>query len=281
MFIDTTGPAVLEPNLISNGHIKLYGGEVRVKFSPEDHRYLVSDDRVDCAAWHAVPSVTTVLSKVIDRSKFLCPWAGRMSMEMFLKRVEEGRAYSRAELDAIGFAVKDAHKLVLDDASRIGHDVHEWLQKFILARVRGTGFPSPPTDPQVRACCSAGRCWIVENDVKPLAVEQVLYSRAYRVIGTMDLVGILVVDGQVAVADYKSSNRLHKSYGLQLAAYRAMLLEQQGVEALDRWLIHLSKTDGTFHPERLSRDTADTEAEAFFKMVEAYRALHDLEFFEE
>lgn len=275
----THGPEQSTPNYIGADILRLYNDEVRVKFSTEDHKYLVSDYFFENGAWLQVPSVTTVLG-CLDKSKMLVPWATKLSMQEFLKRIEEGKAYSRIELDAIGFQIQGAHKVALDAAGKTGSTAHAWLEQFILARAVGHGFPVPPTDPQVRSCCSAGRKWVIENDVRPVAVESVLFSRKHRVIGTMDLAATLSIDGHVSVCDFKSSNRLHKSYGLQLAAYRAMLREQMGIETEDRWLVRLDKL-GTFHPEKLSRTTAAQEEEAFFKLVNAYSSLESFEFFEE
>jgi hypothetical protein len=281
MIVGTSGVEKTEPNLISTGHVIAYGGEVRIKFSPDDHRYLVSDKLVQGGEWLTVPSVTTVLGFMLDRSKFLSPWVGKLGRAEFHEHVLPGIAYSEDQLRKIGFCIRDRHKRVLDEAGRLGHDVHEWLEKYLIARQRGSGFPLPPTDPKVRSCCSGGRQWIVENNVQPLAIEQILFSRKYRVIGTMDLAASLLIDGQPSVCDYKSSQSLHKSYHLQLAAYRAMLREQQGIETTDRWLIHLNKLDGTFNPVRLSRETADREETAFFQLVEAFRSVNDLNFFEQ
>lgn len=280
ILVGNHGPETAVPNYIGTDQLRLYGGEVRVQFSPEDHRYLVSDRLVQDGAWLQVPSVTTVLGKMLDK-KFLISWATKLSMQEFLKRIEEGKSYSRAELDATGFQIQHAHKVALDAAGKTGSAVHAWLEQFILARDAGHGFPAPPTDPQVRSCCSAGRKWAIENEVRPVVVESVLFSRQHRVIGTMDLAATLSIDGHVSVCDFKSSNRLHKSYGIQLSAYKAMLREQMGIEAEDRWLVRLSKTDGTFHPEKLSQATAAQEEEAFFKLVDAYSTLNGFHFFEE
>ncbi|MGC1415561.1 MAG: PD-(D/E)XK nuclease family protein [Candidatus Acidiferrum sp.] len=275
------GPSTLvDPNCIGPDILYLYGGEVRVKFSPEDHKYLVSDVAIDDGAWLQVPSVTTVIGKMLAKPQ-LVSWATKLSMQEFLKRVEEGRAYSRAELDSIAPYVKDAHKMALDAAGKTGSAVHSWLEKFILARDAGRGFPPPPTDLQVRSCCSAGRKWVIDNDVRPIAVESILFSRKHRVIGTMDLAATLSVNGCITVADFKSSNRLHRSYGLQLSAYKAMLLEQQNIAAEGRILVRLDKTAGTFHPEKLSQETAAQEEAAFFKLVDAYSTLNGFQFFEE
>jgi hypothetical protein len=277
----THGPEQSTPNYISVGNvIKAYNDEVRIRFDEVLHKYTVSDVRFLGGAWCTLPSVTTVLSKMLDK-KHLINWATNLSMLEFLKRIEEGKSYTRSELDAAGFQIKGAHKISLDNAGKIGSQVHAWLEKFILAREAGHGFPAPPTDPQVRSCCSAGRKWVVENDVRPIAVESILFSRKHRVIGTMDLAATLSIDGCISVCDFKSSNQLHKSYGLQLSAYKAMLLEQSGIDAEDRWLVRLDKVNGTFHPEKLSRETAAQEEKAFFELVDAYSTLSGFQFFEE
>lgn len=276
----THGPETAAPNYIGDDVLRLYGNEVKVRFSAADHKYLVSDRFVRDGAWLQVPSVTTVLSKMLDK-KHLINWATNLSMLEFLKRIEEGKSYTRSELDAAGFQIKGAHKISLDNAGKIGSQVHSWLEQFILARDAGRGFPVPPTDPQVRSCCSAGRKWVVENNVRPVAVESILFSRKHRVVGTMDLAATLSIGGRISVCDFKSSNRLHKSYGLQLSAYKAMLLEQLGIDTEDRWLVRLDKVNGTFHPEKLSRETAAQEEAAFFRLVDAYSTLNEFQFFEE
>ena len=57
------------------------------------------------------------------------------------------------------------------------------------------------------------------NTVKPrlIATEQHIFSDKYQYAGTIDLV--VEIDGKIWLLDIKTSNSLHTSYDLQLAAY--------------------------------------------------------------
>ena len=57
------------------------------------------------------------------------------------------------------------------------------------------------------------------NTVKPrlIATEQHIFSDEYQYAGTIDLV--VEIDGKIWLLDIKTSNSLHTSYDLQLAAY--------------------------------------------------------------
>ncbi len=279
ILIDAHGPVTTDPNVIASTEISMYGGEVHVKFDAEQHRYMVHDDAVG-PDWFRAPSVTTILGRMLDKSKMLVPWSCNVAMQAFLERVEADRAYSRKELDAIGYQIKGAHKVVLDAAGKIGTAVHHWMESYLAARAAGKGFPAPPTDPKVRSCCSAARKWIKEVDLRPMAIEKILYSRMYGFIGTTDLTAAAVINGRSACCDWKSSGRLHTSYRLQLAAYALMWEEMTGERLEDRWLIRLDKNDSEFEAVRLDCAAAQDEQNALVMLATAYKILNDLKFFD-
>jgi hypothetical protein len=278
MIVGAGGPVVIEPNLIANDVISMYGGEVLVRFDADQHRYLVQD-REAGPDWFRAPSVTTILGRMLDKSKMLVPWSTRLSMNTFLERIEEGKAYSRGELNAIGFQIKGAHMVALEAAGKTGSAVHGWVEKYLEARRAGSGYPAPPTDPKVRSACSAARSWIQEVDLRPMAVEKILYSRMYGFIGTTDLTAAAVINGRSACCDWKSSGRLHASYGLQLAAYTLAWEEMTGTKLEDRWLIRLDKEDSTFEAKCLSAETAQDEQDAFVMLATAFKLLEGINFF--
>ena len=265
-----------EKEVVSAGEHVLYGGEVRVRFDPGAHKYLVQDVRLG-QRWSPRPSVTTILS-ILDKSKSLVPWAGRCAQTKFHELIDAGRIYTQPELESFGYQIKGAHKEELDRAGRIGTQVHEWIQKYLEAHAGRGAFPPPPTDPQVRSACSAARAWIRAVDVKPFAIERILYSRKHGVIGTTDLAGAPIINGRSAICDWKSSNRLHETYNLQLAAYRAMWHEMTGVWLDDRSLIRLDKTDLSFDPRCLPTEEADRDANIFFALCDAFKLLQDAGF---
>lgn len=71
------------------------------------------------------------------------------------------------------------------------------------------------------------------NTHKPelISAEDFVYSDEYKFAGTADLV--VKMDGETWLLDLKTSNSLHKSYDLQLAAYAKALEETKGIK-IDR-----------------------------------------------
>jgi len=71
------------------------------------------------------------------------------------------------------------------------------------------------------------------NTHKPelISTEDFVYSDEYKFAGTADLV--VKMDGETWLLDLKTSNSLHKSYDLQLAAYAKALEETKGIK-IDR-----------------------------------------------
>ena len=274
----TSGPEPVDAGFA--GDVVMYDGRVRVRFDEVLHQYLVQD-LDDGPDWFRAPSVTTILGRMLDRSKMLVPWSTRLSMKTFLGRVEPGKAYTSEELVRTGYQIKDAHKLALHQAGQTGSAIHKWVQDYIAARERGGGFPVPPTDPKVRSGCSAARKWITQVNLKPIAVEKILYSRLHGFIGTTDLAAAAVINGRSACCDWKSSNQLHASYRLQLAAYQYAYEEMTGIHLEDRWLIRLDKDDSSFEAKLLPVETAQDEQDAFVFLVEAYKILDGVKFFEE
>jgi hypothetical protein len=276
ILVGTNGPIQVEQSVIGNDTISAYG--VRIKFDPALHKYTVSDVRVQDGAWHTVPSVTTVLSRMVDKSKYLSPWTARLSMETFLKRVEADKAYTRKELDAIGYAIKGAHVLALEEASRVGSEVHNWIQAYLEAKAGLRKFPAPPEDEQIRACCRGARQFIKDANLKPVLIERILYHRV-GVIGTCDIAGSLAtIDGVLSIADWKSSNSVDgHNYEWQLACYSKMYEAMTGTRVPGRVIIRLDKKTGTAHPKVLPPEELERDWEAFVGLLKAYNRLKEME----
>tara|TARA_R100001591_G_scaffold117052_1_gene135509 strand:+ start:447 stop:1229 length:783 start_codon:yes stop_codon:yes gene_type:complete len=61
-----------------------------------------------------------------------------------------------------------------------------------------------------------------------ISTEEFVFSDEHKYAGTADLV--VKLDGQVWLLDLKTSNSIHKSYDLQLAAYAKALEETKGIK---------------------------------------------------
>ena len=84
-----------------------------------------------------------------------------------------------------------------------------------------------------------------------ISAEEFVYSDEFKYAGTADL--LVKMDGETWLLDIKTSNNLHRSYNLQLAAYAKAIEEAKGIK-IDRtgiiWLKSstrsTSKKKGTY-----------------------------------
>lgn len=64
------------------------------------------------------------------------------------------------------------------------------------------------------------------HNIKPILIEQHLWSKMYEYAGTTDFVG--EVDGKLAILDWKTSKAIYDDFWLQLSAYAWALTELTG-----------------------------------------------------
>jgi PD-(D/E)XK nuclease superfamily len=197
---------------------------------------------VDCAAefrhYHApapdgefdtlaLPSVTEVL-KVLAKPALL-PWAFRMGRSAAVAAARQAYG-AAAEVDVAAFAlaVERVAPRSLDelpsDALSIGSRLHARIEAEMRCELgEDVTLPPIPERPHpTRVAYEAFLRWRHAHEVRPLAVEQRVYSqRGYA--GTVDFFGY--VDDRLTVADWKTSGGVYPEHRLQLAAYRAAVLE--------------------------------------------------------
>jgi hypothetical protein len=83
------------------------------------------------------------------------------------------------------------------------------------------------------------------------------------------------IDGELAVADWKTSTGIHAEYLLQTAAYVGALEEELGLEITCRYIIRLDKETGEFEARRY--DKGEKDFEAFLAARTLYERLRELE----
>lgn len=259
-----------------------YGGTIELQYEPVKHIYY----RIVDGEFVAQDGVTTVCH-VIDKSEVLIPWACKKMAEKLLSTMPKGEAGGLTltqplrweDFEKLVLEAKAAHRETLEDAGNVGTAAHNWIEKFIKARLKGTaGVPSKdafglmdelPADPRARNCCLAAIDWMVQHDVLWICTEHKIYSRQFVYAGTMD--GLARVSScadphccphpfkhRLTVVDWKSSNYLYLEYLFQTAAYEYAYEEEFGVNVQDRWIIRLGKEDGEFDPwHRESHEFSD------------------------
>jgi predicted RecB family nuclease len=196
----------------------------------------VEGPRLYKGAGFAVPSVTEVLS-VAERRPF----------DAWRKRV--GR--------------KEADRVVAE-AKILGTKVHALAQT--LANDRNA-----PVEPEMRPYADAIKEFHALHVRRVLETEMSLTSRGLGFGGTLDLY-CEMNDGSRAIVDYKTTSRLTREHGLQLAGY-ALLLKEHGHVVNRRVCMRLRKDEPGRWYARVYRDHRE-DVEAFRACVTLWSWMH-------
>lgn len=272
-----------------------YNGTIELRFDPKAHVYYLVNDSSGLEAQDGVTSIC----HIIDKSEALIPWACKMmAQKLFLttptmklpagETIVPQMAY--ADYEALVLTAKTAHKEKLEEAGKVGHAAHDWIEQYIKYKLRGEdttfgeSIPPHPTDPRATNCCVAALDWMGRHSVIWHSTERKIYSRAYKYAGTMD--GLASVSScsdpqccphaftnRLSIIDWKSSNYLYMEYMLQTAAYQHAYEEEMGVTVDDRWVIRLGKDDGEFEPWHMERGCMDEDFSGFLLALELSRSV--------
>ena len=151
------------------------------------------------------PSVTTVL-QYMPKNKFFDNWlkdVGHNADLIMRKAAEEGTAVHNAVEDLI----KGKEITWMDEYGNAKYNLTVWQMILKAAEFFQTHKP------------------------EVIATEEFTFSDKYEYAGTADLV--VKMDGEIWLLDVKTSNNLHRSYDLQLAAY-AKAWEEMFGQKIDR-----------------------------------------------
>lgn len=116
-----------------------------------------------------------------------------------------------------------AHTKLMAKASEIGTQAHaliEWNLRRSLGQEAG---PEPVIGEAATLAFVAYERWAKEVNLKPLLIEQKVYSHTHRYAGTMDL--LAEVNGVLTLIDWKTSKDVYAEAHLQNVAYQVALTE--------------------------------------------------------
>lgn len=223
---------------------KLYKGKVEVKFlgptdeSPNRHMYYVGGKRVS--------GVTTFLN-IKDKSKGLTSWYRDTIGDHLLTKLKNGQKITREDI----FEAMVQPDVKKQKAADLGTKIHAWCESYIKHKLKLPGFktmPEMPEEREVQMGAAAFLAWDAEHKVKYEDSEQLVYSKKYNYVGTLDIRA--VVDGKLSLVDLKSSNALYNDVRMQTAAYVHADEEESGRKYKQRWALRLSKYTESEHYER-------------------------------
>ena len=146
-----------------------------------------------------------------------------------------------------------------DKAGEIGTLAHEMVEAHIRGRRLEGQWPSAVHDAASQAFM-AYLSWERHTKLTVVEQEMQLVSEQYRFGGTPDAIGL--IDNQLCLLDWKTSNAVYQDYLIQLAAYRQLWEENHP----DRPLT------GGFHLCRFAKEHGDFAHHYFPNLDEAWRA---------
>jgi len=236
-----------------------------------------------------VPSVTSILNVVAK--PFLVDWAAREERELVCGQAAKlhvvsipSSADSGAELRfyqrlKATLPEKHAHETIKNTAAGIGSNVHhliEWTLRTEMGIPAGAQ-PVLEGTPAVRSF-AAWEAWRKSISLRPVLIEQTVFSRTHGYAGTMDLLAELnlpALGRTLAILDWKTSKSLHPEYDLQTAAYRKAVTEMGHAPAgIPGVIVRLGKTDGSFEVRTLSPFEMARSFDVFLHALALFRWLH-------
>jgi hypothetical protein len=209
--------------------------------------------------------VTTILSCIGKPA--LINWAAKVEREMVMAVSTDLYLEPRAKkLTSTQWQIALMSKLGSTKASQkeltragdIGSEVHSLVEWTIRTELMQKVGPSPKIRDAAQWAFMAWEDWKKSVHLKPIAVEQVVYSKQYGYAGTLDL--LAEVNGVLTVIDWKTGKAVYGEAHLQNAAYRWAIREMGHGDPRQGIVVRLPKN--TEDPE-FEAVVADDEAQSF------------------
>lgn len=153
------------------------------------------------------------------------------------------------------------HQRELAKAGEIGTQVHALIEWTLRAKLCQQPGPSPAICDKAQWCFMVFEEWAKKVNLKPLLIEQQVWSAVHGYAGTMDL--LAEIDGQLTVIDFKTGKRVYPEAHLQNAAYRVALREMGHGDATQGIIVRLPKDEADPQPEAVVADDEATSFQAF------------------
>lgn len=134
-----------------------------------------------------------------------------------------------------------AHQKELTKASEIGTQVHalvEWNLRQSLGQKVG---PEPQVVDKAQWGFMAFQDWANSVSLKPVFIEQMVFSREHHYAGTMDL--LAEVNGVLSLVDFKTGKAVYSEAHLQNIAYQHALTEMGHLTPVKGYIVRLPKVE--------------------------------------
>lgn len=199
------------------------------------------------AAGKRVPGTTTI-SGILDKSRFLVPWANKLGLQGI-----DSRSYvdEKAKSGTLAHAMA-ARELTLDMgmtpevinlADYTGHEISAAENSFIK-----------------------WLDWKKAHTIKPVLVEAELVSEKYQYGGQIDCYAS--IDGRMALIDNKTSKAIYDEHWIQVAGY-SIILEELGYPVDEVRILQIGRDESEGFHEEVKTDLS-IQKEIFLHCREIY-----------
>jgi len=160
-------------------------------------------------------------------------------------RLNTGDGIDRVWLERIIDKAKNKTEEVKKDAGLVGTVVHGLIEDFL----QGKKIPNQ-SDFKVVNCWNLFLDWWNKQEFEVVELEKKIFSKKYNYAGTLDLV-LKDKQGNLILADIKTSNQISFDYTLQLNAYKEAYEEETKTKISKGLIIRLPKKDGKIEVKEL------------------------------
>jgi hypothetical protein len=205
--------------------------------------------------WYTVPngeeypSVTTILSVIAKPA--LIVWSAKVERELVTNVSAQlyedvagtPRMSKIAYLNTLAARLgkERAHTKEMAKAGDIGSQAHSLIEWNLKASLMYEAGPSPHVSDKATWAFMAWEDWKKSVDLKPVFVEQTVFSETHGYAGTMDL--LAYVNGVLTVLDWKTGKAVYPEALVQNAAYRHALREMGQGDPVQGLIVRLPKVE--------------------------------------
>jgi hypothetical protein len=223
-----------------------------------------------------LPSVTTILTSIGKPA--LINWAAKVeremvvevSTELYLEPREKKLTSTQWQMQLTNrLGTTKASQKELTRAGDIGTEVHNLVEWTIRGQLMQKVGPSPKIRDAAQWAFMAWEDWQRSVKLKPIAVEQVVYSTKYGYAGTLDL--LAEVNGVLTVIDWKTGKAVYSEAHLQNAAYRQAIREMGHGDPKQGIVVRLPKNIEDPEFEAVVADDEVKSFETFLHVQELWK----------
>jgi len=228
----------------------LYNGDIELDFDARKHTYTLNGIKV--------PSVTKITG-VLDKPA-LQHWAVNTTLDHLRDTLQADTPYTAEQIQGILDDAKGARWRQSREALNIGGDAHDWIERYVKAKLLNISGAEMPTYPPTLAAVKSFLAWEQEHEVHWVASERKVYSRLHNYCGTLDALAVL--NGVLTVIDFKTSSGIYPEMYLQVVAYAQAVGEEDGITIGDVAIVRIPK-DGEMVEVAMSADSGQTMMQLF------------------